>query len=239
MDRTSRLLVFYLLNSSHYIDFRSIETKIACPSTNRRCKVLCKRWKRSNHVPYVNIKDTHHKAALLKTCNLASTQMHWPKSDVWESGPEWQYILVCRPFNLFAGLSFGLPKQSTIKSKFDHYMKENTNQGLPPLNWRLLVFHVACTELILSPQGDYLWCTHSQLSGEKCQHFVVHHKTSPDVSHSQTISHQKVDLDSAWKVCIQSPLTPPPPPPLDMGNLGFRQICTQHQVRIPPTPGFW
>ena len=58
-------------------------------------------------------------------------------------------------------------------------------------------------------------CTHSQLNGEKCQNFVVHPKFSPDVSYSH----------------------PPPPPPPEIGNLGFRQIWTQHQkLDKHPTP---
>ena len=64
-----------------------------------------------------------------------------------------------------------------------------------------------------------LWCTHSRLSGEKCQNFVVRPKISPNVSHSQTS---------------------PPPSPLDTGNFGFRQIGTQRQrlEQHPPPPPF-
>ena len=85
------------------------------------------------------------------------------------------------------------------------------------------------------------------VSGEKsCQNLVVHPKFSPDISHSQGLpppppGHREVwilvDLDAALKVG-RSPYPPsPPPPPPDIGNLGFRQIWTQHQkLEVHPTP---
>ena len=40
----------------------------------------------------------------------------------------------------------------------------------------------------LTLQGDYLFCTDSQLSEEKyCQKFLVHPKISPDVSYIRNI----------------------------------------------------
>ena len=41
--------------------------------------------------------------------------------------------------------------------------------------------------VVIISQGDYLRCSCSQLSGEKCQNFVDHPQISPDVSHGHNI----------------------------------------------------